>query len=46
MRRVVLGSTKDNPEQHVLGYADDVDADELFRTGKAWGIKVVSAAER
>jgi hypothetical protein len=30
----------------VLGLADEVDADELFRTGKAWGIKVVSAAER
>lgn len=45
-RRVVFGSTKDNPEQHVLGFADEIDADELFRTGKAWGIKVVNAAER
>jgi hypothetical protein len=44
-RRLVVGSTKDNPDQHVIGYADEVDADELFRTGKAWGIKVVSAAE-
>jgi hypothetical protein len=44
-RRVVFGSTKDNPTQHVLGYADEIDADELFRTGAAWGIKVVNAAE-
>ena len=23
MRRVVVGSTRDNPEQHVIGYADE-----------------------
>ena len=45
MRRVVVGSTKDNPAQHVLGYADEVDADALFASGKAWGIKVVNAVE-
>ncbi|HEY0388291.1 MAG TPA: hypothetical protein VGC71_07615 [Gaiellales bacterium] len=44
-RRVVLGSTRDNPEQHVIGYADDVDPDELFASGAAWGIKVVTAVE-
>jgi hypothetical protein len=44
-RRVVVGSTKDNPAQHVLGYADEIDADALFASGKAWGIKVVNAVE-
>lgn len=45
MRRVVVGSTRDNPVQHVLGYADEIDADALFASGKAWGIKVVNAVE-
>jgi hypothetical protein len=44
-RRVVLGSTPDNPAQHVIGYADEVDADALFASGAAWGLKVVSAVE-
>jgi hypothetical protein len=44
-RRVVVGSTRDNPAQHVLGYADEIDADALFASGKAWGIKVVNAVE-
>ena len=44
-RRVVIGSTPDNPEQHVIGYADEVDPDRLFASGKAWGIKVVNAVE-
>ena len=44
-RRVVLGSTPDNPDQHVIGYADEVDPDQLFASGQAWGIKVVSAVE-
>jgi hypothetical protein len=45
VRRVVLGSTRDNPEQHVLGYADEVDADRLFAAGEAWGIKIVNAVD-
>jgi hypothetical protein len=44
-RRVVLGSTPDNPEQHLIGYADEVDADQLFASGQAWGLKVVNAVE-
>jgi len=44
-RRIVIGSTPDNPEQHVIGYADDVDPDALFSSGAAWGIKVVNALE-
>ena len=45
MRRIVLGSTPDNPSQHMIGYADEVDTDELFLSGAAWGIKVVNAVE-
>ena len=40
-RRAVLGSTADRPEPHVLGWADEVDADALFEAGKAWGLRVV-----
>ena len=39
-RRAVYGSTDDNPDMHFLGWADEVDADELFATGRAWGITV------
>ncbi len=42
MRRLVWASTKDNPEQHVIGDADEIDPDELFASGKAWGIKVTT----
>ncbi len=42
VHRVVWASTADNPEQHVIGNADDIDTDELFASGKAWGIKVTS----
>ncbi|MDX6550283.1 MAG: hypothetical protein QOJ31_967 [Gaiellales bacterium] len=45
VRRLVLGSTKDDPSQHVLGYADEIDPDKLFASGEAWGIKVVTAVE-
>jgi hypothetical protein len=40
-RRAVYGSTDDNPEKHFLGWADEVDADELFSSGRAWGISVL-----
>ena len=40
-RLAVLGSTADDPERHFLGWRDDVDPDELFASGKAWGITVV-----
>lgn len=40
-RRAVYGSTSDNPEKHFLGWAEEVDADELFASGRAWGITVV-----
>jgi hypothetical protein len=37
----VFGSTEDNPERHFLGWLEDVDPDELFASGKAWGITIV-----
>ncbi len=40
-RLAVVGSTDDDPEPHFLGWRDDVDPDELFASGKAWGLKVV-----
>jgi hypothetical protein len=40
-RRAVYGSTPDNREKHFLGWADEVDADELFASGRAWGISVL-----
>ena len=40
-RVAVYGSTEAEPEQHFLGWADEVDADALFASGEAWGIKTV-----
>ena len=37
----MYGSTADDPERHFLGWADELDADELFASGRAWGISVV-----
>ncbi len=43
-RAAVYGSTVDEPERHFLGWRDDVDPDELFASGAAYGIKVVRRA--
>ena len=40
-RGAVYGSTEDEPERHFIGWADEVDVDELFSSGKAWGLQVV-----
>jgi hypothetical protein len=37
-RAAVFGATEDDPEPHFLGWADEVDADELFSSGRAWGL--------
>ena len=37
-RSAVFGSTAADEKPHFLGWADDVDADELFERGEAWGI--------
>jgi hypothetical protein len=40
-RRAVYGSTDEEREKHFLGWADEVDPDELFESGRAWGITVL-----
>ena len=40
-RAALYGSTEAEPEQHFLGWADEVDADALFAAGEAWGLQVV-----
>ena len=40
-RAALYGSTEDEPELHFLGWADEVDADELFASGEAWGLQIV-----
>jgi len=39
-RVAVYGSTEDEAESHFLGWAEDVDGDELFESGRAWGISL------
>lgn len=36
----VYGCTEDDPAPHFLGWRADVDPDELFASGKAWGVTV------
>ena len=36
----VYGCTEDDPEPHFLGVLGDVDPDELFASGAAWGVTV------
>jgi len=40
-RAAVYGSTDDEPERHFIGWADEIDPDALFASGRAWGIQVV-----
>lgn len=40
-RPAVYGSTEADPTRHFLGWVGEVDADELFASGEAWGISVV-----
>ena len=44
-RAAVYGSTPENPERHFIGWLDEVDPDELFASGKAWGLTVVRRRE-
>jgi hypothetical protein len=43
-RQAVYGATADQPEKHFLGWLGEVDPDELFASGAAWGLKVVRRA--
>jgi hypothetical protein len=45
-RAAVYGSTDEDAERHFLGWLGEVDPDELFESGEAWGITVVRQAER
>ena len=36
----VYGSTDDEAEPHFIGWLGEVDPDELFASGLAWGITV------
>jgi hypothetical protein len=40
-RLAVEGSTEDDRSRHFLGWVGEVDPDELFASGAAWGIRVV-----
>ncbi len=43
-RAAVYGSTDAEPERHFLGWVGDVDPDELFDSGVAYGITIVRQA--
>jgi hypothetical protein len=40
-RPAVMGSTEADPERHFLGWLGEVDPDELFASGAAWGLTIV-----
>jgi len=40
-RLAVFGATAEDAESHFLGWLGEVDPDELFAAGTAWGITVV-----
>jgi hypothetical protein len=44
-RAALYGSTLDDEDKHFIGWVDDLDPDELFASGKAWGLSVVRRRE-
>jgi hypothetical protein len=46
LERAERGPAPDEPERHFLGWVGEVDADQLFAAGEAWGLKVVRVRER
>ena len=44
-RPAVYGSTREEPARHFIGWLGEVDPDELFASGAAWGLTVVRQAE-
>ncbi len=40
-RLAVFGATADDASRHFLGWVGEVDPDELFASGAAWGITLV-----
>ena len=43
-RPAVYGSTSDDPAKHFLGWLGEVDPEELFASGEAWGLSVIRRA--
>lgn len=43
-RPAVYGGTADDPSKHFIGWLGEVDPDELFASGEAWGLSVVRRA--
>ena len=43
-RLAVYGSTEDDSTKHFLGWVGEVDPDELFASGTAWGLSVMRRA--
>jgi hypothetical protein len=43
-RKMVWGSTADDPAAHLLGEVGEVDPDALFESGRAWGLYVAVEA--
>jgi hypothetical protein len=43
-RPAVYGSTADDPSKHFLGWLGEVNPDELFASGEAWGLSVIRRA--
>jgi len=44
-RQAVYGSTADDEKRHFIGWVGEVDPDELFTSGKAWGLTIVRRSE-
>ncbi len=44
-RPAVYGATESDPQSHFLGWLGEVDPDELFSSGEAWGLTVMRRAE-
>jgi hypothetical protein len=44
-RKAVFGSTQRKRERHFLGWLGEVDPDELFSRGEAWGLSVTEIAD-
>ena len=43
-RKAVFGSTPRKHDRHFLGWLGEVDPDELFESGQAWGLSVTEMA--
>ncbi len=44
-RKAVFGSTQKKRDRHFLGWLSEVDPDELFDSGQAWGLSVTEIAD-